>query len=82
MEYAPLYAELDLGNVVSVDAAGVGTLVAILRLCRQRACELAITAASVRVRETLARVGLDRVLPLRLAGGETQIGERPVALSA
>jgi anti-anti-sigma factor len=82
MECAPLHAELDLGAVEAVDAAGLGTLVAILRLCRQRKCELAITAVSPRLRRTLAQVRLDRVLPLRLGEKDSGDPAARVALSA
>jgi anti-anti-sigma factor len=57
---------LDLAAVSSIDAAGVGQLVRAYNMAVAAECELRIEHAAPRVRESLERVGLFKLLSGRL----------------
>lgn len=55
---------LELSNVTSIDAAGLGTLVFLLHWSREQNIELVFTDPSPRVRQALELTNLDAVLPI------------------
>lgn len=50
---------LDMGKVNSIDSAGIGALVSLLKLCRSRGGELRVAAANERIQQTfqITRLG-------------------------